>query len=95
MAELTEAAKQAKANLDARVAELTALTGKWFVRKDGKGHPIKVEGYAGIGVRDGVSMHLIQVETVDARWTPPATAFLAAHDEIPAPVVEAKIEGVI
>ena len=95
MAELTEAAKQAKANLDARVAELTALTGKWFLRSDGKGHPIQIVGYAGIGVRDGASMHLLQAETVDARWTPPATTFLSAHYETPAPKVEAETEGVV
>ena len=70
--------------LAARVAELKAYAGKYFANKL-TGIVIKIEDYAGIKTKDGVSAHTFQVESPFARWTPAATQFLAEHDEVPAP----------
>ena len=70
--------------LAARIAELKAFAGKYFANKL-TGLIVKVEDYAGIKVKDGVSAHTFQVEAQQSRWTPAATQFLAEHDEVPAP----------
>ena len=82
------AAKAAK--IEARIAQLKTSEGKWYARKDGKGLPTVVKKYAGIFVKDGVGIFTFAVETPGhGAWNAPATDFLAAHDEIPAPTATA------
>ena len=94
--EIEAAAKEARIAAEAKaiadyVAKLKTYAGKTFQRKDGKELPTKVIGYAGIrihqefvnGKPNAVLSHVFQVESSDGRrWTPPATIFLAEHDEI-------------
>ena len=93
--ELTTAQKAEQEKNAARVNELKALTGKWFVSKVGNTHPVVVTGYAGVGMRDGQQYHLLQVEMPGhARWTPPAIKFLDEYVETQSPKTETKNEGV-
>ena len=82
MPELTESQKQMRDVFEARVAEFKTFEGKLFLKNDGTGHPVRVEKYAGVGMKDGVSIHVFQVEGHEARWTPPATQFLADYHEV-------------
>lgn len=82
--------KAREEKINARIAELKTYEGKYFMRKDGVGLPIKVEKYAGIFIKDGVATYTFTVETTGhARWNPSATDFLAEHDEIKAPAATA------
>lgn len=94
-AQLAAAMETAK-KIGARIAELKQSKGKWYRRKDGKEQPTQVLDYGGIkthqemrnGQPFGVNSHVFQVESLDGRrWTPPATKFLAEHDEIAAPEI--------
>jgi hypothetical protein len=81
--ELKKAQEEARLKLEARVNELVAFSGKYFVKKgDEKKRIIKVVGYAGVKVKDGESAHTFQVESKDARWTPKATQFLEEHEQV-------------
>lgn len=86
-----EEIKSQKEVVEKRVAELKSYEGKTFMRNDGVGSPIKILGYAGVGVNNGVSFHMFQAETHGARWTPPCTQFLADHHEVE-PVEKTQIQ---
>ena len=75
-----------------RIDELKACEGKTYLRKDGTELPTKILKYDGTrmsqsmeaGGATAIVSHVFQVESSDGRrWTPPATKFLAEHDEIP------------
>lgn len=88
------AQKIATEKLAARVNELKSFVGKFFKHESGRGGIIEIKEYAGIITRQvgkgaeavAERLHAFAVETNGARWTPPATEFLASHVEVPAPV---------
>lgn len=82
--------QQARADrINSKIAELTALEGKWFANNDGRGLPVKVVKYAGIFKDgDGGLVYTLTVEsTGHARWNPPASDFLKNFHEVTAPAV--------
>lgn len=71
----------------ARAEELKTYVGKTFRRRDGKTGLVKVMAYGGVKLRtinkETIEQaHTFTVETEGARWNPPATKFLAEHEEV-------------
>jgi len=94
--EQQEKAIELQKKIIARVEELKKFEGRYFVKiGDIKKTPIKIERYAGINKSNGVDRHIFEVTTYGAKWCPAATQFLAEHDEIKVPEIEAKNEEVI
>ena len=80
---MSEQLEKAKAEIAAKVAEYTALAGKTFKRKDGKGRVAKVIGYVGIAtILDGKKAHLINANDGQSDWTPVASKFLEEYEEV-------------
>jgi hypothetical protein len=81
--------------IEARAKELRAYKGKFFRQKGNPNGPIiEIIDYAGVKSKTIASegqlikqeAHTFLAEMRGARWTPAATPFLEAHEEVPAPV---------
>lgn len=89
------ARKAAQDKLAARVAELKAYKGKFFIKKGSDGvQTFEVKDYAGIGQTTKGAAHLFLVEGCNpgTRWNPIAKEFLEDYEEIPAPKAQPEQE---
>ena len=78
--ELAASRKAREDAINARVSELVANEGKWFVRNDGMGQPTLVKKYIGIHILGGVATYVYSVEIPGhAAWNPSATDFLKSY----------------
>lgn len=67
-----------------RIAELNSLEGKCYV-ENGKTSPIvRVLGYGGTAVKNGIEFYTLLVTSDGARWRPIARDFLQNYSEVEA-----------